>query len=73
MKNVSESLAGRADIVELETLFFAEIRATLLFLGIRDVITDAFRHDYHEQHWCIRPHVNRRVTLFNFWERRAAY
>src|ERR1700745_425427 len=27
MKNVSESLAGRADIVELETLSFAEIRA----------------------------------------------
>ncbi len=26
MKNVSESLAGRADIVELETLSFAEIR-----------------------------------------------
>jgi predicted AAA+ superfamily ATPase len=29
MKNVSESLAGRADILELETLSFAEIRATL--------------------------------------------
>jgi predicted AAA+ superfamily ATPase len=29
MKNVSESLAGRADIVELETLSFAEIRAVL--------------------------------------------
>lgn len=28
-KNVSESLAGRADIVELETLSFAEIRAAL--------------------------------------------
>lgn len=27
MKNVSDSLAGRADIVELETLSFAEIRA----------------------------------------------
>src|SRR5258708_26149287 len=27
MKNVSESLAGRADIAELETLSFAEIRA----------------------------------------------
>ena len=27
MKNVSESLAGRADIVELETLSFAEIQA----------------------------------------------
>jgi hypothetical protein len=29
MKNVSESLAGRADIAELETLSFAEIRAAL--------------------------------------------
>ncbi len=29
MKNISESLAGRADIVELETLSFAEIRAAL--------------------------------------------
>jgi predicted AAA+ superfamily ATPase len=29
IKNVSESLAGRADIVELETLSFAEIRAAL--------------------------------------------
>jgi predicted AAA+ superfamily ATPase len=29
MKNVPESLAGRADIVELETLSFAEIRAAL--------------------------------------------
>jgi predicted AAA+ superfamily ATPase len=29
MKSVSESLAGRADIVELETLSLAEIRAAL--------------------------------------------
>jgi predicted AAA+ superfamily ATPase len=29
MKNVSESLAGRADIVELETLSYAEIRESL--------------------------------------------
>jgi predicted AAA+ superfamily ATPase len=29
MRNVSESLAGRADIVELETLSFAEIRGAL--------------------------------------------
>src|SRR5260370_11139820 len=29
MKNVSESLAGRADIAELETLSFAEIHAAL--------------------------------------------
>jgi len=29
MKSVSESLAGRADIVELETFSLAEIRAAL--------------------------------------------
>jgi uncharacterized protein len=29
MKNVSESLAGRADIVELETLSYSEIRSAL--------------------------------------------
>jgi len=29
MQNISESLAGRADIVELETLSFAEIRAAI--------------------------------------------
>ena len=29
MRNVSESLAGRADIVELETLSFAEIREAM--------------------------------------------
>lgn len=34
MKNVSESLAGRADIVELETLSFAEIRAALPETGV---------------------------------------
>jgi predicted AAA+ superfamily ATPase len=34
MKNVSESLAGRADIVELETLSFDEIRAALPKTGL---------------------------------------
>jgi len=34
MKSVSESLAGRADIVELETLSFAEIRAALPETGV---------------------------------------
>ena len=34
MKNVSESLAGRADIVELETLSLAEIRSALPQTGI---------------------------------------
>src|ERR1700730_8062875 len=38
MKNVSESLAGRADIVELETLSFAEIRAALPQTGIETAI-----------------------------------
>ena len=34
MKNVSESLAGRADIAELETLSWAEIRAALSQTGL---------------------------------------
>jgi hypothetical protein len=38
MKNVSESLAGRADIVELETLSFAEIRGALPKTGIETAI-----------------------------------
>ena len=38
MKNVSESLAGRADIVELETLSFAEIRAALPDTGVEAAI-----------------------------------
>jgi predicted AAA+ superfamily ATPase len=38
MKNVSESLAGRADIVELETLSFAEIRAALPQIGVETAI-----------------------------------
>ena len=38
MKNVSESLAGRADIIELETLCFEEIRAALPNSGLENVI-----------------------------------
>src|SRR5579884_1364121 len=38
MKNVSESLAGRADIVELETLSLSEIRAALPATGIETAI-----------------------------------
>lgn len=38
MKNVSESLAGRADIIELETLSFAEIRAALPETRVESVI-----------------------------------
>lgn len=38
MKNVSESLAGRADIVELETLSLAEIRAALPQTGLEAAI-----------------------------------
>ena len=38
MKNVSESLAGRADIVELETLSFAEILAALPRTSIETAI-----------------------------------
>src|ERR1700674_5041246 len=38
MKSVSESLAGRADIVELETLSLAEIRAALPETGLETAI-----------------------------------
>lgn len=38
MKNVSESLAGRADIVELETLSFGEIHAVLPETGVEAAI-----------------------------------
>jgi predicted AAA+ superfamily ATPase len=38
MKSVSESLAGRADIVELETLSFAEIRAAFHKMGVEAAI-----------------------------------
>jgi predicted AAA+ superfamily ATPase len=38
MKSVSESLAGRADIVELETLSFAEIRTALPQTGLEMAI-----------------------------------
>jgi predicted AAA+ superfamily ATPase len=38
MKNISESLAGRADIVELETLSFSEIRAALPHIEIEAAI-----------------------------------
>jgi uncharacterized protein len=38
MKNVSESLAGRTDIVELETLSFAEIQAALPKAGVETVV-----------------------------------
>ena len=38
MKNISDSLAGRADIVELETLSFAEIRAALPDTGLESAI-----------------------------------
>src|SRR5580692_859227 len=38
MENVSESLAGRADIVELETLSFAEIQGALPKTGIETTV-----------------------------------
>jgi predicted AAA+ superfamily ATPase len=38
MKNAWESLAGRVDVVELETLSFAEIRAALPHTGIETAI-----------------------------------
>jgi predicted AAA+ superfamily ATPase len=38
MKGISESLAGRADIVELETLSFSEIRGALPKAGLENAI-----------------------------------
>ena len=38
MKNISESLAGRADIVDFETLSFAEIRSVLPELALETAI-----------------------------------
>ncbi len=38
MKNVSDSLAGRADIIELETLSFAEIHAAFPQIGVETAI-----------------------------------
>ncbi len=38
MKNISESLAGRADIVELETLSLAETQAALPQTGVESAI-----------------------------------
>jgi predicted AAA+ superfamily ATPase len=43
MKRVSESLAGRADVVELETLSFAEIRAALPETVLESVIVCCFQ------------------------------
>ena len=45
MKSVSESLAGRADIVELETLSFAEVRAALPETAVEFAIV---RGGFHE-------------------------
>jgi len=43
MKSVSESLAGRADIVELETLSWAEVRAALPQTGLEaDIVRGGF-------------------------------
>jgi predicted AAA+ superfamily ATPase len=38
MRNVSESLAGRADIAELETLSFAEIHKALPGIGVEEAV-----------------------------------
>jgi predicted AAA+ superfamily ATPase len=53
MKNVSESLAGRADIVELETLSFAEIRAARPTAGLE---ASMVRGGFPELH--ARPEIN---------------
>jgi len=59
MNNVSESLAGRADIVELETLSFAEIRAALPQTGIETAIV---RSGFPEL--CANPDIDL-VSFYN--------
>ncbi len=48
MNNVSQSLAGRADIVELETLSLAEIRAARPETGLEWVTCSATSSAYSE-------------------------
>jgi uncharacterized protein len=59
MKNVSESLAGRADIVELETLCFEEIRAALPKTRLESAIV---RGGFPELH--ANPEIDH-VTFYN--------
>ena len=58
MKNVSESLAGRADIVELETLSWAEIRAALPQTELESAIV---RGGFPELH--AKPDIDPRGVL----------
>src|SRR5580658_6175808 len=50
MKSVSESLAGRADIVELETLSLAEIREALPKTGLETAIVRGGFPELHANH-----------------------
>jgi predicted AAA+ superfamily ATPase len=59
MKNTSESLAGRADIGELETLSFAEIQAALPQTGIETAIV---RGGFQEL--CANPDIDS-VAFYN--------
>jgi len=59
MKSVSESLAGRADIVQLETLSLAEIRAALPRTGLETAIV---RGGFPELH--ANPDIDN-VTFYN--------
>jgi predicted AAA+ superfamily ATPase len=62
MKNASESLAGRADIVEWETLSFAEIRAALSQIGVETAIV---RGGFPELY------ANPEIDLVAFYSRQA--
>src|ERR1700681_566376 len=59
MKNISESLAGRADIVELDTLSYAEIQATLPLTRIETAIV---RGGFPELY--ANPHIDS-VAFYN--------
>ena len=59
MKNISESLAGRADIVELETLAYAEIQAALPLTRIETAIV---RGGFPELY--ANPHIDS-VAFYN--------
>jgi predicted AAA+ superfamily ATPase len=59
MKNVSESLAGRADIVELETLSFAEVHGALPETSVEQMI---LRGGFPELH--ANPSIDH-LTFYN--------
>jgi uncharacterized protein len=62
MKNVSESLAGRTDIVEMETLSFAEIGAALPQIGVETaIVRGGFPLQWHVLFY--RPKSEKKVQI----------